>query len=243
MPAGQHLTAEQFKAAKKRLALWQQLQQPQTESQLLQHFQRKELQYFVEQGWAQVTPVLYGPYQTAAEQQKSLPLNPAQALAVTAVQQALGSFSCFLLEGVTGSGKTEVYLQTISPVVKQGGQVLVLVPEIGLTPQTLARFEQRFGVPVGVWHSNMTDLERFTVWQRCQTGDLAIVIGTRSALFLSFLKLDLLIIDEEHDNSFKQQDGFRYHARDLAIKRASIQGCPILLGSATPSLESLANVQ
>lgn len=125
--AGQHLTAEQFKAAKKRLALWQQLQQPQTESQLLQHFQRKELQYFVEQGWAQVTPVLYGPYQTAAEQQKSLPLNPAQALAVTAVQQALGSFSCFLLEGVTGSGKTEVYLQTISPVVKQGGQVLVLV--------------------------------------------------------------------------------------------------------------------
>ena len=113
-------------------------------------------------------------------------------------------------------------------MVKQGGQVLVLVPEIGLTPQTLARFEQRFGVPVGVWHSNMTDLERFTVWQRCQTGDLAIVIGTRSALFLPFLKLDLLIIDEEHNNSFKQQDGFRYHARDLAIKRASIQGCPIL---------------
>ncbi len=240
---GQHLTAEQFKAAKKRLALWQQLQQPQTESQLLQHFQRKELQYFIDQGWAEVTPVFYGPYQTAAEQQKSLPLNPAQALAVTAVQQALGSFSCFLLEGVTGSGKTEVYLQAISPVVKTGGQVLVLVPEIGLTPQTLARFEQRFAVPVGVWHSNMTDLERFTVWQRCQTGDLAIVIGTRSALFLPFLKLDLLIIDEEHDNSFKQQDGFRYHARDLAIKRASIQGCPILLGSATPSLESLANVQ
>jgi len=117
------------------------------------------------------------------------------------------------------------------------------VPEIGLTPQTLARFEKRFAVPMLTWHSNMTDHERLRCWQRSQSGDAAIVIGTRSALFLPFRNLGLLIIDEEHDQSLKQQDGFRYHARDLAVKRASLEQCPILLGSATPSLESLHNVQ
>ncbi|WP_337842261.1 primosomal protein N' [Rheinheimera sp.] len=241
--AGQALDEQQFKRAPKRLALWQLLKTAPEQQALSGQFSRSELNYFLELQYAEAVEVPYGPYTPQPETQKALPLNPAQALAVSRVTQSLGQFATFLLDGVTGSGKTEVYLQSISPVVAAGGQVLVLVPEIGLTPQTLARFEQRFGVPVGVWHSNMTDLERFTVWQRCQTGDLAILIGTRSALFLPFLTLQLLILDEEHDASFKQQDGFRYHARDLAIKRAALLKLPVLLGSATPSLESLANVQ
>ncbi|WP_337880516.1 primosomal protein N' [Rheinheimera sp.] len=241
--AGNALDEQQFKRAPKRLALWQLLKTAPEQQALAGQFSRSDLNYFLELQYAQTIELPYGPYAPQPEAQKALPLNPAQALAVSRVTQSLGQFATFLLDGVTGSGKTEVYLQSISPVVAAGGQVLVLVPEIGLTPQTLARFEQRFAVPVGVWHSNMTDLERFTVWQRCQTGDLAILIGTRSALFLPFFRLQLLILDEEHDASFKQQDGFRYHARDLAIKRASLLKLPVLMGSATPSLESLANVQ
>ena len=147
-----------------------------------------------------------------------------------------------MLEGVTGSGKTEVYLQCIAPLLERGEQVLLLLPEIGLTPQTLQRFVQRFNVPVLAWHSNLSDGERLNCWLNAASGSAAIVIGTRSALFLPFHKLSLIIIDEEHDLSLKQQDGFRYHARDLAIKRAALENCPILLGSATPSLESLYNV-
>lgn len=169
-------------------------------------------------------------------------LNTEQALAVAAINQAQSEFAAFLLEGITGSGKTEVYLQLIAPVLARGEQVLVLVPEIGLTPQTLKRFRRRFAAPVLTLHSAMNDRERLDAWLACRSGDTAILIGTRSALFTPFRKLGLILIDEEHDASFKQQEGFRYHARDLAILRGRLESCPVVLGSATPSLESLHNV-
>ena len=167
--------------------------------------------------------------------------NIQQALAIEGINQNLGGFHPFLLEGVTGSGKTEVYLQCIEEVLKLGKQVLVLVPEIGLTPQTVMRFEKRFGLEVGILHSNLNDNERLQVWQRSQAGELAIVIGTRSAIFTPLKYPGMLIVDEEHDGSYKQQDGLRYSARDLAIVRGKDENIPVILGSATPSLESLNN--
>ncbi len=165
-----------------------------------------------------------------------------QALAISVITQTT-DFQCCLLEGITGSGKTEVYLQAILPFLKTGKQVLILVPEIGLTPQTVSRFEKRFGVPVGTLHSGLTDEQRFAVWYQAKHGHIGIVIGTRSAIFTPFADLGMIILDEEHDSSFKQQDGFRYHARDLAVMRAKRQDIPLVLGTATPSLESLHNVQ
>ncbi|MDU5637685.1 MAG: primosomal protein N', partial [Haemophilus parainfluenzae] len=171
-----------------------------------------------------------------------LTLNKQQALAFSQLLFQEG-FNVWLLEGVTGSGKTEIYLQYIEEVLKKGKQVLVLVPEIGLTPQTVRRFEARFNVEIDVLHSNLNDTQRLNVWERARTGQSAIVIGTRSALFTQFSDLGLIILDEEHDGSFKQQDGWRYHARDLGIVLAQKLNIPILLGSATPSLESVNNVQ
>ena len=146
-----------------------------------------------------------------------------------------------LLQGITGSGKTEVYLQAITPVLQRGQQVLVLVPEIGLTPQTLKRFQQRFDVPIVMLHSGLNDSERLQAWLDSRSGQAAIIFGTRSAVFTPCKQLGLIIIDEEHDLSFKQQDGFRYHARDVAIKRAQLLNIPIVMGTATPSLETLNN--
>ena len=171
-----------------------------------------------------------------------LTLNKQQALAFSQLLFQEG-FNVWLLEGVTGSGKTEIYLQYIEEVLKKGKQVLVLVPEIGLTPQTVRRFQARFNVEIDVLHSNLNDTQRLNVWERARTGQSAIVIGTRSALFTQFSDLGLIILDEEHDGSFKQQDGWRYHARDLGIVLAQKLNIPILLGSATPSLESINNVQ
>lgn len=171
-----------------------------------------------------------------------LVLNKHQTLAVSCLN-AQNGFTAFLLNGVTGSGKTEVYLQAIEAVLTRGGQVLVLVPEIGLTPQTVQRFRARFNVGIDALHSDMNETERLNAWLRAKNGESAIVIGTRSALFSQFEKLGLIIIDEEHDGSFKQQDGWRYHARDLAVLRAKNLNIPIILGSATPSLESIRNVQ
>ena len=171
-----------------------------------------------------------------------LTLNKQQALAFSQLLFQEG-FNVWLLEGVTGSGKTEIYLQYIEEVLKKGKQVLVLVPEIGLTPQTVRRFQARFNVEIDVLHSNLNDTQRLNVWERARTGQSAIVIGTRSALFTQFSNLGLIILDEEHDGSFKQQDGWRYHARDLGIVLAQKLNIPILLGSATPSLESVNNVQ
>lgn len=170
-------------------------------------------------------------------------LTAAQEQAGAAILAASGKFQCLLLLGVTGSGKTEVYLRAIEEVVARGDQVLVLVPEIGLTPQLVTRFEGRLNAPVAVMHSGLNDSERLCAWQMARTAQAAVVIGTRSAVFTPMPKLALVIIDEEHDASFKQQDGFRYHARDVAIKRARLENLPVLLGSATPALESLHNAQ
>lgn len=170
-----------------------------------------------------------------------LSLNTYQQKAVTKVNAAQ-NFQTFLLEGVTGSGKTEVYLQIIDHYLKKGQQALVLVPEIGLTPQTIARFERRFPIPIAALHSGLSNIERRDAWLRAKNGEIRIVIGTRSAIFTPFAQLGVIILDEEHDQSFKQQSGFRYSARDLAIMRARMEKIPILLGTATPSLETLHNV-
>lgn len=167
--------------------------------------------------------------------------NVQQALAISNIEAKLGAFACFLLEGITGSGKTEVYLQAIESVLLRGQQVLILVPEIGLTPQTVFRFKHRFGIEVGVLHSALNDNQRLQVWQQSAAGQLGLIIGTRSAIFTPMLKPGLLIVDEEHDASYKQQDGLRYHARDLAVMRAHSENIPLVLGSATPALETLNN--
>lgn len=168
-------------------------------------------------------------------------LSTEQAIIVAAVNQSLAQFSCHLIDGITGSGKTEVYLQAMENVLANNQQVLVIVPEIGLTPQTLLRFEQRFNVPICLHHSNLNDTERLDTWLNAQQNSAAIVIGTRSAIFSPLHKLGMIIVDEEHDSSLKQQDTFRYHGRDIAILRARQLNIPIVLGSATPSFESLQN--
>jgi primosomal protein N' (replication factor Y) len=173
----------------------------------------------------------------------SLMLNGEQLHAVGTVAAALDSYSCFLLDGVTGSGKTEVYLQIIATVLSRGQQALVLVPEISLTPQTIGRFRRRFQCRIAVLHSGLTDTERLHAWLDARDGVAQIIIGTRSALFTPMARPGVLIVDEEHDGSFKQQDGFRYSARDLAVVRARRENICIVLGSATPSLESLYNVR
>jgi len=173
--------------------------------------------------------------------QPELPLNEEQRAAFEAVRAGLGSFHASLLAGVTGSGKTEVYLQLIHQTLQAGKQALVLIPEINLGPQTLARFEQRFNARIALLHSAVNDRERLDAWLAARDGEADIIIGTRSALFTPMKNPGLIIIDEEHDGSYKQQEGLRYHARDLAIVRARQENIPILLGSATPSLESLHN--
>ncbi|UZJ43265.1 primosomal protein N' [Marinimicrobium sp. C6131] len=170
-----------------------------------------------------------------------LTLSDEQAAALARIPE--DGFHISLLDGTTGSGKTEIYLQAIARTLAQGRQALVLVPEIGLTPQTLARFQRRFAQPVVALHSGMNDRERLDAWLQARDGRARIVIGTRSAIFTPMAQLGILIVDEEHDSSFKQQDGFRYSARDLAAMRAHRLGIPLVLGSATPSLESLHNAR
>jgi primosomal protein N' (replication factor Y) len=173
-----------------------------------------------------------------------LVLNPDQLQALSAVEQALaqGGFRAFLLHGVTGSGKTEIYLQAIQRVVAQGREAIVLVPEISLTPQTIHRFRGRFP-HVAVLHSHLSDADRGGHWRRIATGQVQVVVGARSAVFAPTRKLGLIIVDEEHEGSFKQEGVPRYHGRDVAVMRARLEGIPILLGSATPALESWHNVQ
>ncbi len=174
---------------------------------------------------------------------ESLPpeLTPDQRAAVDAVRTEAGHFAVWLLEGVTGSGKTEVYLSLAEVVLAAGRQVLVLVPEIALTPQLIARFRQRLGVEPAVLHSGLTDTARLQAWSAVRSGRATLVIGTRSAVFQPFSDLGLIVVDEEHDPALKQQEGFGYHARDVAVWRARQADIPIVLGSATPSLESLQN--
>lgn len=169
-------------------------------------------------------------------------LNDHQHQAVKAIIDQQG-FSTFLLEGVTGSGKTEVYLHCIEHILKENKQALILVPEIGLTPQTVARFQSRFAVPISILHSGLGDKERGYAWLSAVKGCARIIIGTRSAVLTPLPNLGIIILDEEHDISFKQQSGFRYSAKDLAIMRGKLESVPVVLGSATPCLESIYNAK
>jgi len=201
-------------------------------------------------GWPASQPAFAGSRLTPLEspahptrgEEKAFELNAEQQAAADAIRVAEG-FTAFLLDGVTGSGKTEVYLDAISDCLARGRQALVLVPEIGLTPQLLARFRTRLGVPVHAMHSGLNDGERAHTWTAAWRGEARVVVGTRSAVFTPLPDAGLIVVDEEHDASYKQQDGIRYHARDFALLRARELGVPIVLGSATPSLESLHNAQ
>jgi primosomal protein N' (replication factor Y) len=196
-----------------------------------------------QKGLARRITVASGGTMIARKTREALTLNTPQQQAVDAVSDSLDDFQAWLLYGVTGSGKTEVYLQLIERVLAAGRQTLLLVPEIGLTPQLLRRFEKRFDTTISLLHSGMSDSDRLNAWLAARSGMAGIVIGTRSAIFTPLARPGLIIIDEEHDGSFKQQEGFRYSARDLALVRARNEDVPIVLGSATPSLESLHNAR
>ncbi|MFM2288322.1 MAG: hypothetical protein RL684_1465 [Pseudomonadota bacterium] len=211
---------------------------------------REAARALVKRGWAQwreqpSAAALLGPAVAPAEAQGAPPaLAPEQVAAVEAVDAATGHYQAFLLQGATGSGKTEVYLQLAQRALARGQRVLVLVPEIGLTPQLLGRFQARLGVPIAALHSGLGDAERLAAWRAARSGEARVVVGTRSAVFAPVPQLGLVVVDEEHDSSYKQQDGgCRYSARDLAVRRAQQAGVPVLLGTATPALETLHNAQ
>nr|WP_323133302.1 primosomal protein N' [Marinobacter sp. F3R08] len=170
-------------------------------------------------------------------------LSSAQALAADELTTPGEGFGASLLYGITGSGKTEIYLHYLKQHLGARDQALILVPEINLTPQTVARFEHYFGRRIVVWHSALNDGERLTTWLKVRNGEPVILVGTRSAVLLPFTNLRTIIVDEEHDSSYKQGDGFRYSGRDLAVYRAHLNNCPVILGSATPSLESIHNAK
>lgn len=246
--SGQALVPDSFARASRQAALWLLLRDhPQgvSSAQLRAVYTgwRRLVSSFGARGWVQACAAITPTAVRGSQPSMALPLNPAQAAAVGAVTAALDGFQAFVLDGVTGSGKTEVYLQLIAAVIARGRQVLVLVPEIGLTPQLIRRFEERLDAPLAVLHSNLAEGARAQAWLQSRAGQAAVVLGTRSALFTPLAAPGLIIIDEEHDLSFKQQDGFRYHARDVALMRAKRCGIPVLLGSATPALETLHNVQ
>ena len=205
---------------------------------------RETARALAERGWVTSAEVsLTGGESRFAVRMQGPELRDEQRVAVDAVGEALGRFGAFVLYGVTGSGKTEVYLRLVERVLQQGRRALVLVPEIGLTPQLVGRFRDRFDTPMAVLHSALTDTERLAAWRDAFSGHARIVLGTRSAVFAPVPDLGIIIVDEEHDASFKQHEGgFRYSARDLAVVRAQRADVPILLGSATPALESLQNV-
>jgi primosomal protein N' (replication factor Y) len=176
-----------------------------------------------------------------AQSQHELSLNSQQQAAVDLIRAANNTYQCFVLDGVTGSGKTEVYMRVMEDILCAGKQCLVLIPEIGLTPQTIDRFRKRFICPTVALHSGLNDSERLAAWQQAKSGAAGIILGTRSAIFTPMLNPGIIILDEEHDSSFKQQEGFRYSARDLSVMRGREEKISVILGSATPSLESLAN--
>ncbi len=240
--AGRAVAADHLKRAPRQLALLQQLRRhPAGLPREALEANAATLRALVDKGWVEERerPCLEA---VPASPEPAPELNAGQAGAVAAVTARLGGYGAFLLEGVTGSGKTEVYMQLIAACLEQGRQALVLVPEIGLTPQLVARFRGRFTRPLAVLHSGLNDRERLCAWQSAAAGEAAVVIGTRSAVFTPLPRLGLVLVDEEHDASLKQQEGFRYSARDLAVWRAHREAVPVVLGTATPSLESLYNV-
>lgn len=195
----------------------------------------------VDNGWAKYTAQTPS---TNSDQLAPVPgptLTQEQDWAIRAVAAKLNGFHCFLLHGVTGSGKTEVYLKVVSEVIANGRQAVVLVPEISLTPQLVSRFETRLGTAAAVFHSHLSDSARHRAWYLTKSGQARVILGTRSAVFAPLKNPGVFIVDEEHESAYKQQDGFRYHGRDVAIMQASRLNVPIILGSATPSLESIAN--
>ena len=202
---------------------------------------RSSLKSLIERGWVTTELISKVPENTAVGN-APVPLQE-QVDAISAIQESLGSFQGFLLQGVTGSGKTEVYLRCIEEASKRGLQSLVLVPEISLTPQLMSRFEHRLSGCLVSLHSGLNDTERMQSWVCAAKGLADVVIGTRSSILAAMPRLGLIIVDEEHDGSLKQQDGFRYHARDMALMRARDRNCPVVLGTATPSFESLNNVR
>ena len=148
-----------------------------------------------------------------------------------------------LLDGVTGSGKTEVYFEAVADAIRRGRQSLILMPEIALTAQFLDRFAARFGVRPAEWHSELSPRKRARTWRAVADGEVSVVVGARSALFLPYADLGLIVVDEEHDQAYKQEDGVRYHARDMAVVRGHIARIPVVLSSATPSLETEVNAR
>ncbi|HXV26148.1 MAG TPA: primosomal protein N', partial [Alphaproteobacteria bacterium] len=184
------------------------------------------------------------PFDTPRPDRPGPPLSPAQQDAASALRATIGGgYSVTLLDGVAGSGKTEVYFEAISAALAAGQQTLVLLPEIALSAQWLQRFEQRFGARPAAWHSDLTQAERRTTWRAVAEGTARLVVGARSALFLPLPKLGLIVVDEEHEGAYKQEDGVHYHARDMAVVRARLGDLPVILVSATPSLETLVNVE
>lgn len=227
--------------AKVQLQLWQALHEPQSRSSLQQLHARGSA--FLAERLAAGEIDMVEPERAAFEHAEGPPLNAQQAAAVAEVKAASQGFAPFVLYGITGSGKTEVYLQLIAEVLRAGRQALLIIPEINLTPQLLQRFNQRFHASrIVSLHSNLADGERLQAWHAAWQGEADIVIGTRLAVFTPLARPGLFIVDEEHDGSFKQADGLRYHARDLMVWRARQAQLPVVLGSATPSLESMANV-
>jgi primosomal protein N' (replication factor Y) (superfamily II helicase) len=211
-----------------------------TEADIGEFFNLTQLRAVTARGWVDSQSV--APDSPALESRPSeVALTDDQGRCVAAILASLSTFAAHLLYGVTGSGKTEVYLRVIAAAIAQGGQALVLVPEIALTPQLVDRFRRRFNSGVVALHSGLSGSERRDAWRAAHAGQARIVIGTRSAVFTSLPKLALIVVDEEHDASYKQHEGFRYSARDLAVVRAQRAGVPIVLGSATPSLETLEN--
>lgn len=212
------------------------------------NFTANDLKVAAEKGWITRYQVekYRNPYQIG-QVQPSTPkkLTAEQAQATNAVDQAIDEkqAATFLLEGVTGSGKTEVYLQIIQHALAQGKSALMLVPEISLTPQIVRQFKARFGDQVALLHSALSDGERYDEWRRIEKGDAQVVVGARSAIFAPIKNLGVIIMDEEHETSYKQEDMPRYHARDVAQWRGQYHHCPVVLGSATPSLESRARAQ
>ena len=233
--------------AKKRLALKERLLLEQGEqplAELYQDFSREVVAYFIDQGVLEITEREVNraaAYYEGKEQTQALLLNSEQAKAVETVVSQIGKASKpFLLEGVTGSGKTEVYLQIIQEVLNKGKTAIMLVPEISLTPQMTDRFISRFGQEVAILHSGLSNGEKYDQWRKVERGEAKVVVGARSAIFAPLKNIGAIIIDEEHEASYKQDSNPRYHARDVAVLRAQYNQAVLLLGSATPSLESRA---